>query len=247
MSNQGKIEGVFATRMNQQMYKVKMTGAKKGFELLKKKADALKARFRALLAEIKAAKEEVAELMPQSYISLASAYYAAGEFREDVIHDAKDASIRVFASEDNVAGVKLPVFHENFLDNETKDSYGLSGGGKSVLQAKKNFQGLILKLVKLASLQTSFVTLDEALKVTSRRVNALEHVVIPRMEATVNYISKELDEMEREEFFRLKKVVAMGKENEKVPGQEEEKAAAGDSTDIFSSFASEENDSDVIF
>jgi V-type H+-transporting ATPase subunit D len=247
MSNAGKIDGVFATRMNQQTYKGKVGGAKKGYELLKKKADALKARFRGILVEIKRAKEEVAKLMPASYISLASAYYAAGEFREDVMQDVKEATIRVFASEDNVAGVKLPVFTENFVqDGAHGKSIGLSGGGKAVEEARKNFQGLILKLVKLASLQTSFLTLDEALKVTNRRVNALEHVVIPRMEATVNYIAKELDEMEREEFFRLKKVVNM-KDDAPPPSDAPHDSAASDAPDLFAQYASGSKDADVIF
>jgi len=55
-------------------------------------------------------------------------------------------------------------------------------------------------------LQTSFVTLDEVIKITKRRVNAIEHVIIPRIENTISYISTELDEAEREEFYRLKKI-----------------------------------------
>jgi H(+)-transporting ATP synthase subunit D len=57
-------------------------------------------------------------------------------------------------------------------------------------------------LVDLASLQTSFVTLDEVIKTTNRRVNAIEHVVIPKIQRTLDYIISELDELEREEFFR---------------------------------------------
>jgi vacuolar-type H+-ATPase subunit D/Vma8 len=53
-------------------------------------------------------------------------------------------------------------------------------------------------LIKLASLQTSFVTLDEALKVTNRRVNALENVTIPKIDGVLDYIARELDELERE-------------------------------------------------
>ena len=60
--------------------------------------------------------------------------------------------------------------------------------------------------MELASLQTSFLTLDAEIKTTNRRVNALENVVKPRLENTIAYIRGELDEHEREEFFRLKKI-----------------------------------------
>jgi V-type H+-transporting ATPase subunit D len=61
-------------------------------------------------------------------------------------------------------------------------------------------------LIEIASLQTQFITLDEVIKITNRRVNALEYVVIPRIEFTISYIDKELDEESREDFFRLKRV-----------------------------------------
>jgi len=121
--------------------------------LLKKKADALKARHRALLAEIRKAKMEVAKMMPESFISLASAVYSAGEFKDDVICDVKEASFRVFASQDNVAGVRLPVFTENFVDeNSSENKIGLSRGGNAVDEARKNFRELLVKLVKLGTL-----------------------------------------------------------------------------------------------
>ncbi len=50
--------------------------------------------------------------------------------------------------------------------------------------------------------QTSFAALDEAIKLTNRRVNALDNVVIPRIVATIAYIDSELSEIEREEIFR---------------------------------------------
>lgn len=48
--------------------------------------------------------------------------------------------------------------------------------------------------------------LDDVIKVVNRRVNAIEHVIIPRTENTIKYINSELDELDREEFYRLKKV-----------------------------------------
>jgi len=71
---------------------------------------------------------------------------------------------------------------------------------------KINYEKAIDLLVELASLQHNFQILDRAIKATRRRVNALRHVIIPRLERTLAYIVTELDEYEREEFYRLKKV-----------------------------------------
>ena len=64
----------------------------------------------------------------------------------------------------------------------------------------------IISVVVICCDQTSFLALDEAIKVTNRRVNALDNVVIPRTKNTIKYIESELDELEREDIFRIKKV-----------------------------------------
>ncbi|KHN38040.1 V-type proton ATPase subunit D [Glycine soja] len=108
---------------------------------------------------------------------------------------------------ENVAGVKLPKFDYTADADATKnDLTGLARGGQQVQQCRAAYIKAIEVLVELASLQTSFLTLDEAIKTTNRRVNALENVVKPRLENTISYIKGELDELEREDFFRLKKI-----------------------------------------
>lgn len=140
--------------------------------------------------------------------------------------DAQEARVRVTMTTDNVAGVRLPVFEEADVDLEEQDDagYGLSRGGKQILKSREKWRGLLSRLIRLASLQTSFVALDEAIKVTSRRVNALDNVVIPRIENTIAYIESELDELEREDIFRLKKVLEVKRRGEDAEEAEAEAA-----------------------
>ena len=72
-------------------------------------------------------------------------------------------------------------------------------------------------LVEIASFQTSYKAIDECLKITNRRVNALEYIVVPRIRGVMHYIDTELQEREKEDKFRIKKVLqnkAKHKENE---------------------------------
>lgn len=188
--------------------KLRLIGATKGHALLKKKADALTLRYRQILKEIIEAKEGLGDSMKSSFFSWTEALYAAGESIKHTVHDNVDsASIKVYASLDNVAGVKIPKFQQVVTQGESKmDLTGLGRGGQQIQNCRKTYISALELLVQLANLQTAFVTLDNALKVTNRRVNALENVVKPRLENTISYIKGELDELEREEFFRLKKV-----------------------------------------
>ena len=179
------------TRMALQTYKGKKAGASKGHQLLKKKADALKARFRDIAKEIYKTKGTMSESCSTAYFSLTAAQYAAGDFKTKVLEGNFVASVRVTGQTDNIAGVKIPVFRQFDTGAEHLENIGLAGGGRKIAECKEKFTNLLAVLVKLASLQTSFVTMDEALKVTNRRVNALENVTLPRIEKTLSYITSE--------------------------------------------------------
>lgn len=210
-----------------QQVKGKLTGAKKGHSMLKKKSDALLVRFRSILSDIMEKKEGAGEESREAMLALALAKYAYGDsLQHTVIENVDEASMRVKMSPDNVAGVTIPVFSrygKGVLEDEGKDGAGkgavtlagLSKGGQQIQDARKSFADTLELLVRLASLQTSFIILDEAIKLTNRRVNALENVVKPKLENTISYIISELDEMEREEFFRLK-LIQNKKERERL-------------------------------
>jgi V-type H+-transporting ATPase subunit D len=162
--------------------------------------------------------------------SLAEVTYAVGgsSISYQIQESVKSARFRLRTKQENVSGVFLPQF-ESFTTSDAKDDFGLTGlgkGGQQVQKCRETYRRAVETLVELASLQTAFVTLDEVIKVVNRRVNAIEHVIIPRTENTIKCedchqdqwkcglpiaddgtdINSELDEMDREEFYRLKKV-----------------------------------------
>lgn len=158
-------------------------------------------------------------VMQLASFSMAEVTYTTGDISYIVQEQAKLATFRVKAKQENVSGVLLPGFEVDrvpgsgscfgtsiyFYSNVCITDFNLTGlgrGGQQVLRAKEVYAKALETLVELASLQTAFTILDEVIRATNRRVNAIEHVIIPRLDNTIKYIMSELDEMDREEFFR---------------------------------------------
>jgi len=215
--------------------KIKLKGAQTGHSLLKRKSDALSSRFRSILARIRKAKYEMNELLKGAALAMAQVNYAAGDISYAVREAAGSgpAQFQVQTRIENVSGVQLPIFEAHIISTSNNDSTStstpsslshgqgqgqdftaLSRGGQQVQKCREANQRFIQSLLNLASLQTAFHILEEVIQVTNRRVNALEYVILPKTENTINYITSELDEQDREEFFRLKKVQAKKKNRE---------------------------------
>ena len=130
--------------------------------------------------------------MKEAAFSLAEAKFATGDFNQVVLQNVTKAQIKVRSKKDNVAGkpilklkigicitivlclgVNLPVFESYQDGSDTYELAGLARGGQQLGKLKKNYQKAVTLLVELASLQTSFITLDKVIKVTNRRVNAI--------------------------------------------------------------------------
>ncbi|KAJ3001487.1 hypothetical protein NUW54_g6390 [Trametes sanguinea] len=197
------LERISFLRVCPYQHEGRLKGAQTGHSLLAKKRDALTTRFRAILRRVDEAKRKMGRVMQLASFSLAEVTYATGDISYLVQEQAKSASFKVKARQENVSGVVLPAFEVDRVPGSDFNLTGLGRGGQQVLRAKEVYAKAVETLVDLASLQTAFMILDEVIRATNRRVNAIEHVIIPRLENTIKYIMSELDEMDREEFFRL--------------------------------------------
>ncbi|SGZ49144.1 CIC11C00000005329 [Sungouiella intermedia] len=248
MSGAGNREQVFPTRMTLSVMKGKLKGAQQGHSLLKRKSEALTKRFRDITQRIDDAKRKMGRVMQTAAFSLAEVQYATGDnIAYQVQESVQKARFQVKAKQENVSGVYLPTF-ESFINEDINDfkMTGLGRGGQQVQKAKLVYTKAVETLVELASLQTAFIILDEVIKVTNRRVNAIEHVIIPRTENTISYINSELDELDREEFYRLKKV--QEKKQIAVAAEEEEelaKRAANSGESIYEDEDEEEEEEEA--
>ncbi|EDN06037.1 vacuolar ATP synthase subunit D [Histoplasma capsulatum] len=260
MSGTGDREAVFPTRQSLGLMKGKLKGAETGHSLLKRKSEALTKRFREITKRIDEAKRKMGRVMQIAAFSLAEVTYAVGgDIGFQVQESAKQARFRVQTKQENVSGVMLPQFES--ITAEGSNDFGLTGlgkGGQQVQRCRETYSRAVETLVELASLQTAFVILDEVIKVVNRRVNAIEHVIIPRTENTIKYINSELDELDREEFYRLKKVsnkkqrdttAADAEMKAKREAAEKAEIANSQSTDTTApaDLLGEQGDQDIIF
>lgn len=245
-----------------QTFKGKKIGAKKGYDLLKKKSDALKKAFNDILKKIVQTKKRMGRDFNECLLEMAQANFAAGDFGVTVRDSVKiKTNVRMTISTENVAGVHQPTFNLKGM-NEADDDLmiGMTGGGQAINKAKERFQRYLRLLIEIASLQTQFVTIERVIKVTNRRVNALEFVVIPKIEETIKWIEGELDELDREDFYRMKCVQDKKKEaKEKEEAEKKEKMAKmgiameerkEEENDIFQEndqIIEDEDEGDVIF
>ena len=205
--------------------KGKLKSANIGKDLLKRKADALKVQFLQVTKNLIELKKDLGSNFNKSLIFLEKANFStsSGDVSRIVDENVRSrADVKLTLKTKPVAGVTLPQFGIRNIEEEKygeSQILGITGGGQTLNITKKHFYEFLKKIVEIATLQTSYLAIDECLKITNRRVNALEYIVVPRIEYTIKYIVTELDERAKEEKFKIKKVLQnkkKHKENEEM-------------------------------
>jgi len=177
-----------------------------GYKLLKMKRDGLFHEFRSLLTDMIEAKEGLVVTYRQAKraISLASAIEGGLMVKSAAIAVAEHPEVEV--RRHNIMGVVVPKVEGHHLSQSmTERGLGLVGGSPYLDEAADSYGALIVSIVKAAEMESTLKRLLVEIESTKRRVNALEFKVIPEMEEARDFIQLRLEEVEREETFRLKR------------------------------------------
>lgn len=205
------IEGVSPTRMELLYLRRRVKLAEKGHDLLREKRDALIAEFFDVVGEVRDARKEAEEKLQEAfnYLILAQARLGVDEVRQLSLMTPQEISL-TFSSR-SIMGVTVPILElkSELARNVTDRGYGFLDSSAAVDKSARGFEEALEKIIKLAELEEAVRNLAGEVEKTKRRVNALEYVMIPRLKTTRKYIQMRLEEMERENFTRLKKIKAM--------------------------------------
>ncbi len=197
------MEQISPTRMTLLQKRNQKKLAEKGADLLKKKRDALVTEFFDLVAGTVAARERLTAAAKEAYLALFLAKAFDGPEAVEALALGMRPVEGVEAEVENVWGTKVPRLQVTWPARATASP--IATGGQT-LAAQRAFREFAEALVEVANTETRLRMIGEEIKKTTRRVNALEQVVIPDLEAQVRYIRQVLEQREREDNFRLKKI-----------------------------------------
>lgn len=200
-------ETISPTRMNllQRQNQVKL--AQQGVDLLKKKRDALVADFFNIVRRALAAREKLTKSAEQSYTLLGLTKAVEGRETLEAVALADPRRLEVGIETKNVWGTRIPTIATNDVRRSmlARNADPVSVSVRTIESADR-FEDVVAALLEVAGTEITLRKIGEEIKKTTRRVNALEQVVIPRVRGEIRYIRDVLEQRAREDVFRLKRI-----------------------------------------
>lgn len=191
--------------------KKKLVTAVRGHKLLKDKRDELMRQFLDKVRENKALREEVETALVSANQNFMLARAGMPDEMLNTALLAPKQELTISADTQNVMSVEIPDFDFKTRTPDQNDmySYGFAFTTGDLDDAILSLSEVFPKMLKLAEVEKSCQLMAAEIEKTRRRVNALEHVMIPELQTNIKYITMKLDENERSTQIRLMKVKDM--------------------------------------
>jgi len=189
--------------------KKKIKLSQNGYKILKMKRDGLIMEFFKVLEEAKDSRGALLEKYARAQEMMAIANTIEGSIGVKAaafsVRENPDITLR----SKNIMGVVVPEIESSKVRKGIAErGYGDIGTPPVIDDTEKAFEELVEAIIQSAEIETTMKRLLDEIESTKRRVNALEFKVIPELTEASDFIKMRLDEMEREELFRLKKIKA---------------------------------------
>ena len=199
------------TRMELTRLKKKLVTAVRGHKLLKDKRDELMRQFLDKVRENKALREEVETALVSANQNFMLARAGMPDEMLNTALLAPKQELTISAGTQNVMSVEIPDFDFKTRTPDQNDmySYGFAFTTGDLDDAILSLSEVFPKMLKLAEVEKSCQLMAAEIEKTRRRVNALEHVMIPELQTNIKHITMKLDENERSTQIRLMKVKDM--------------------------------------
>lgn len=204
------IAGVRPTRLELIRLSRRELIARKGRDILQEKLDALVIEHTRLSKELENMAVSIQNQLRDAYTALELAGIMTGWVQLEELAAACVKIPETVISSSQVMGVTVPDISLPDLPDGTRfrsqRGYSMSGTSGQVDEAALRYESVLESLVAYASLEGRADRISREMNRTRRRVNALEHLVIPRLVRTMKYIEFRLEEREREDLFRRKRM-----------------------------------------
>ena len=200
-------QNVTATKIELFKYKRSNQVASMVQKILDDKRKVLLKNIEEMIAEAQKTRGGIWEPLQEIYQSVNESYLSLGVATVDSVAQSTPAVMEVQSDVKRVVDVTIPVL--TVTEKDTKSiPYGFADTNASIDRGAKLIKDLLPKICKAAEYENSIFSLAKALEKTQKLLNALENVIIPQYKQRVRFILATLEEREREEFARLKKVKA---------------------------------------
>ena len=200
-------QNVAATKIELLKYKRSSQVASMVRKILDDKRKVLLKNIEEMITEATKARGGIWEPLQDVYKSVNEAYLTLGTNTVDSVAQSAPAVMEVDMKIRRVVDVKIPAL--TVTEKDTKSMpYGFADTNSSIDRASKQIKAMLPKICKAAEYENSIFSLAKALEKTQKLLNALENVIIPQYQSKIKFILATLEEREREEFARLKKVKA---------------------------------------